>query len=242
MVETPRRQESTPMRHFVDVFTPDTLVYDSHTQDALFLLRRGIWELHDINGSEFTAHNQPDYDLRPQEVFPHAKGTGTGVLEYWEAVQAQGREPFLMVVSNIKDGVVGVLEGRKYTYAGTNEPAIFVNWVVVENSGRNDSDEYSYRGKEVGNLMYDTLEEMAREQGIGLLIAGVNAANTKAIRLHEKRGFVKEEFAGELDEKGEPHPHATEHGIFHPPYQIEDTDSEGNKVEGIIEVYSKRLR
>lgn len=242
MVETARKQESTPQRYFVDVFTPDTLAYDSHTHDALFLLRRGIWELNDINGSEFTAHNQPDYDLRSKEVLPNAKGAGTGVLEYWEAVQDQGREPFLMVVSNIKDGVVGVLEGRKYTYAGTDEPAIFVNWVVVENSGRNDSDEYSYRGKEVGNLMYDKLEEMAREHGIGLLIVGINDKNSKAIRFHEKRGFVKEEFAGELDEEGNPKPHATDRGIFHPPYPVEGFDSNGNRVEGVIEIYSKRLR
>lgn len=228
-----------PRNHIIDFYTPENIKdqgYDSHLQDALSLLRMGPHELIDINGVHSTIDWQSDYTLTTENT------PGTTKIKLWEQVQEQGREPFLLVDWNTKDGVVGVVEGREYTYAGTDEKAIFINWIVVKNSGTNDDDIYTYRGQNVASRMYDKVESVAREHGVKLLIAGINTDNPRSAGFHTKQGFRNESFSGELAADGSQKPHRTPNGAFIPPYSSEDTDSNGNVLKTNIDFYTKRLQ
>lgn len=238
MAEIPRSERISDW-HCVDVYTPENiggLGNDPHLHDALFLLRCGIWELRDMNGIEMTLREQSKYEIA------NAYGYGNTFIGYWELQKTNNREPFLLVDWNTKDGIVAVAEGRKYFYAGTGEEAIFINWVVIRDTGSNDNDDYTYRGKKVAKRLYDKIEEQALECGVTLLIAGVNPLNGRSARFHEKSGFSKEQFSGEVASDGNPLPHRTPNGAFIPSFPIHGTDSRNNPVEGAIEFHTKRLR
>lgn len=47
------------------------------------------------------------------------------------------------------------------------------------------------RGRGIGRALYLALEEVARAEGIDILIAGIDGANTAAARFHERLGFTR---------------------------------------------------
>lgn len=47
------------------------------------------------------------------------------------------------------------------------------------------------RGGGIGRSLLEALIAVAREQGIHVLVAGIDAENTGSIRLHERLGFVR---------------------------------------------------
>lgn len=244
MAEIPRSEPISGW-HCIDVYTPENikgLAYDSHLQDALALLRRGIWELRDINGLEMTRREQLKYFLDEGDLPDNTGNNPVALMKYWETQREAGRQPFLLVDWNTKDGIVGIVEGRIYNFYATEEEALFVNWVVVRDSGSNDDDGYSYRGRKVGEQLYNKVEELSRAYGVTLLIAGVNPANSPSIRFHRKRGFSSEQSLGLRSPNGYPIPHPTENGAFIPSFPIYGTDSRNNPVEGAIEFHTKRLR
>lgn len=204
MAEIPRSEPISGW-HCIDVYTPENikgLAYDSHLQDALALLRRGIWELRDINGLEMTRREQSKYFLDEGDLPDSTGNNPVTMMKYWETQREAGRQPFLLVDWNTKDGIVGVVEGRIYNFYATQEETLFVNWVVVRNSGSNDDDGYSYRGRKVGEQLYSKVEELGRAYGVTLLIAGVNPLNSRSARFHEKSEFSKEQFSAELTPDG----------------------------------------
>ena len=56
-----------------------------------------------------------------------------------------------------------------------------------------------HRGKGVGSQLLGPLIERAREQQLHAIVAGIEAANTVSLKLHEKHGFVH---VGQLKEVG----------------------------------------
>lgn len=236
-----QEREKILSSHHIDVFTPETIAglgYDSHLQDAMFLLRQGIWELRDMNGMQSVRDWQPEYDVIVEDSATNI--TLWKHIEEGNRQQHDDRKPFLLIDWNTRDGIVGVVEGREYHYRGTGERAIFINLVVVRNCASNDDDEYSYRGKRlVGGRLYKKVEELARNNTVTLLIAGVNCENKGSVRFHEKNGFVNEQYSEELAISGPDFAYRTENGAYVPPYREVD---DGSSFERVIEFYTKRLR
>lgn len=242
MTEELAGEEPQVPSHHIMVYTPENiqdLGYDSHLLDALSLLRQGIHELRDEDGIHSANEWKSSYSLVVEN------DSNTTRIALWEYMKEQQklvearkelskaemvekkRYPFLLVEWNTKDGIIGVLEGRRYIYEPTGDPAIFINWVVVRDYGSNDTDTYTYRGRHVvADSLYSKVEEMARQNGVKLIIAGVNSKNKSSQTFHEKRGFVNES----TDKEDNPQPYATDSGAFIPPFAINDIDSQGNKI------------
>lgn len=177
-------------------FTPEAIeneAYDRRLVGGLVLIRQGIQELSEMNGSDDTHHYVERYTPR----------TGT-FEEFWRGEVAKGWDPFLLVGIDKRDREVGAFEGRRYHFKRTDEPAVFTNWVVT---GR------EMRRRGVGLQIYERVEAIAQASGVRLLIAGIHPANEPSIGLHRKFGFVKEE-----SDKTEAFP--TARGAFIPPYGV----------------------
>jgi L-amino acid N-acyltransferase YncA len=207
----------------VDLYTPKDLdtTFNPRLWEALSLVRSGIFELRNISGVEATKSECDKYN-------------GPAFREFWERVMGMDREPFLLASLTPNGGIVGVLEGRKYTYSGTRDRAIFVNWIVVDRK---------FRGKGVGSSIYKRVKEMARADDIKLLIAGINGKNANSRSLHLKEGFRLESPAEELS-TGERImlPFRTARGAYIPGYEVHDLDYMGNQVNRFIDVYTLLLK
>lgn len=102
--------------------------------------------------------------------------------------QAAGH-PVLVAVAESDETVVGYASYGAYRpfdgYRHTVEHSVYV---------RGDQ-----RGGGLGSALMGALIARAREQGIHVMVAGIDAANTGSIRLHERLGFTH---AGTLREVG----------------------------------------
>lgn len=211
-------------RYFIDVYTPQNIARldrcEPHLLDALVLIRQGIWELRDINGIEKTIRAQSYYELIGKNPLSRRRNSTT--INIWKQ-QEEGRiNPFLLVAWNIKDNIVGVVEGLHFTYPETDERTMFINWVVVRDSGGNDKYCYTYRGSQVGHMLYDKAEEIASENRLDMLVVTINRLNTGSVRFHLKRGFYTNPKV--------------------PPYIISGIDSRGNPIQAEIQTFIKRLK
>ncbi len=260
MLETQQNHSSQDFVHHIETYTLKQGIHppllqdesgnwyrdDTHILDAVSFLRRGILELREMDGEQGTLDQLNDY------VFTGTNDrTSFSQWDIQEAIekdrlekattpeqeQAAYRDSVLLVDRNTQDGIIGVLEGRIYTYAGTGDKALLINWVVTSNSGIDD-DSKGYRRSGVGIKLYQESEKLAREKGIELLIAAVNPENTASTAFHKRNGFLREEFDPSKTENGVMAAHKTEHGAFMPPYIFESEDGAPPKV---AEYYTKRL-
>ncbi len=182
----------------------NTVSSDPQFGRGLSIIRRGIKEVAYLNGPEMTDHELEKYT--PQRGFE----------EYWKGQVESGRQPFLAVGWNNMLGDVAAMEGRFYTYKGTQDPAVFINWIATR-----------IKRVGIGTEFYRHVEGIAQQRGTRLLIAGIHQGNEPSQKLHDKVGFVKE-----VSDKAEPF--ATERGAFIPPYQLDEG-------RGAIEFYTKRV-
>ncbi len=265
MSEKPLRHPIPVFSHQIDVYNPRNitppLLQDeqgnqyrdtSDIQDALALIRQGIYELVGMNGLPATLDNQSDCSLSVGE-------DGLSIVQWNTQKKIQDdalnkaqtdedkekalRDSFLVIDRNTKDGIIGAAEGRIYTFAGTGEKALIVHWVATRATGSGDEDKYSYRGAGVAAAMYDRIEELAGQHNVKLMIAAVNPQNTASRRFHEGRGMHVEvfnpELASEYDEDGNPRAYKTDNGAYIPPY-IFGRD-ENNVPTHYAEYYTKRM-
>ncbi len=223
----------------IDVYTRDVFaqmgtegVYDPVLQDATSLIQYGAWGLRNLSGMGYMAREEICLASMTSGVDPEHPQP---MVRRWESI-SQDREPFMMVAWDIHTGVVGVVEGRVYTYAPTGDKAIFIYWVVVRDTG--DGDQIlSYQGRGVGRQLYEQVEAFARARGVDVIIAGVHTENTNSQHFHASRGFHNETCSG-----GDTCPHATPCGVYIPPYPIADIDEQGEFRTGQLAFWSKRLR
>lgn len=219
----------------VDIYTPKNAgdYRDPRLCSALSLIRRGIYELRNMNGVENVMSQSNIYTVNPLN-FDHQMGPPQSpFFEFWRYVEGMRRQPFLLAALAPNGGIVGALEGRKYTYAGTGDEAIFVNWVVVDRK---------YRKQGVGSSLCKTVESMGRAEGIELLMGGINRVNTPSQALFTRAGFVREKLQGDVPSGCEQGPFKTPNGAYVPSYKVHGTDAQGNEIKGYIDVWSKRLK
>lgn len=241
-------------QHRFHTYTPNNIAnllpFDSYLQDTLNLLHYGIWKQRNQNGMLNTQLESAKYiaDARKNPLRPIDDIEDAANLQEWWAIQGTERHPFLTSVSNSRDGVIGVLDGREYTNGITGELSIYVNWIVVRDSGTTEDDPYSYQGigkvYPVAKLLYLQTEDMARKSGVEVMMAGVNSRNRPSQKFHRNMGFHLAKFnpiIGGYDADGNPGGHKTSLGIYVPPYLSYDIDQYGREIISTIDIFSKRL-
>ncbi len=228
--------QEVPSNATIEVYTSlNGLEFDNTSQDALSLIRRGIQEFGHLYGESEINEALGDYTMDVPGVFSPSDLSYQRTWEYYRS--RKNGQPFLLVSRNSVDGVIGALDGRSYTYtyeiAGLEEAAIFINWVAVSNVASNEGSTYSYRGKHlVGASLYDKVEEIAEQNNVRLLIAGIHSNNVNSRRFHLSRGFSSQPWIAHPEKS-----HPTPKGAY-----IKDTPADENDpAKGSIKYYTKRL-
>lgn len=169
----------------------------------LAVIRKGIEDVSEMYGLNNSHIAQIEYT-------PH------GYIDTWNEQISKDRTPFILS-ANDNRGLVGVIEGRIYTYKGRR--AIFVNWVVVPRDENQDR-----RRAGIGTYLYSQLEELAQKYGVEVIIAGVNPLNFPSEGLHSKFGYKPN---AEVDIASYDFPH--------------DFDTQGELFEPTVSFYQKQL-
>lgn len=225
--------------HTYYTFTSDDierLGYDPDLLDGLGVIKAGIQDLQNINGVTSVADWQSEYALRHPTISDDP-GTPIGYdhsrmcVPIWEANKKIGRQS-IMIVERNQYGISGAVDFREYMYGGTGERAAFIHWIGVQ---------YEARKMEVASRLYGVVFERAKADGIGLVLAGVNPLNKPSVGLHEKLGFVCEEYSPDASTAGPKVAYATQRGVYNPSYSFTDIDSKGRPIEGVTKIYSKRI-
>ncbi|HFI0303214.1 TPA: N-acetyltransferase family protein [Streptococcus suis] len=105
--------------------------------------------------------------------------TQVPIVSEFEARIRKVREKFPYLVAEEEGRIVG------YAYAGTYYARAAYDW-TVELSVYLDQ---SARGKGIGSLLYDRLEEELAARGFKNFLACIALPNPASIALHEKRGY-----------------------------------------------------
>jgi ribosomal protein S18 acetylase RimI-like enzyme len=220
-------------------FTSDDaqrLGYNPDLLDGLSVIKTGIQSLQQINGVKSVADWQSEYLFGAKRIYDKA-GTviaydhGINAVPIWTQNENIERQS-VMIVERNKFGISGAVDFRKYIYGGTGEPAVFIHWVGVQ---------YEAQNKGVASRLYGQVFQWCRSHGIELVLSGVNPRNDASVGLHEKLGFVCEEYSPEISSLGPKVSYATERGVYIKPYEFTDIDRSGTPIQGVVNYYSKRL-
>lgn len=219
----------------IDLYTPKNAgdYRDPRFCEALTLIRRGIYELRNINGVENVMNQSKIYTVDPLNLDIGVGPPQCPFFEFWRHVEGMGRRPFLLTALAPNGGIIGALEGRKYTFEKTKDEAVFINWVVANRPNR---------GQGVGVRLCQEVEKIAKEERIKLLIAGINRLNTNSQALFESVGYVKEVLFGGPPSDWEEVPFKTPGGAYIPSYPVHGLDFQGNEFKSVIDVWTKRLK
>lgn len=249
--ELPPKRENSIGRQ-VHFYTPDILrSLESSAlpkfHAAVGLLRASIEELRDMNGVKKTDKILHDHKI----MYPDSSPT-VPTLRLWDEMLTEynnERTPFLIAVED-KGKVVAVCEGRIYPFvynrdqvkAGTEQPveekAIFIEQTGVTPELRGNKEE------NLADRLYSEVYDLARSEGVTLLIGSVNVQNERSRRVVERQGR-QNIVHPPLDDQGNPRdanrswPHPN--GAYIKGYEWDDRDTQGKPIHVILENYTQRL-
>ena len=252
--ETHTPIENRLTRH-VRLYTPDTLSALDEEGKASFsramaLVTSSIEELREMNGVETTDENLHDHEV----IYPEQSPTSP-IPRAWQDMLAnfQDRTPFLIALEEDTEtgrDVIAVCEGRVYDYVynraqvtAATEAPIQERAIFIEQTGIKPE----HRGNKQDNIadsLYQQVYALAKQQGITLLIGGINRQNDRSRNVVIRQGRTHIAMPAP-DAMGTPRDPIRSwpdpNGAYIPNPEWDDLDSTGKPIHVVLEYFTQRL-